>query len=227
MTDQEFLDYLDVRYNQFLRFVLGHVGHRQAAEDILQETLLMLWNRRDGINAASPHGYFFRSLYHGIVNSWRAQGRQPLATLPEEDLPDRRAHDPTSNDPNPGEDSLAAALQECAGAGPEGPGEEVLGAVEGACTQVFCDLHAEMSPIRRSVLAAFLQARGSQSEALTRLDLPTPSTYPNELHKAKNQFREVLAPHEETLVRILGAPRLLELLSAVFCPEGPSSEEQP
>jgi RNA polymerase sigma factor (sigma-70 family) len=230
MKDEEFRDYVAGNYDRLLRFVRGYVLRPQEAEDILQEALLGLWRRRDKIDAAAPGGYFFRSLHNAVVSTWRSQGRVSRVPLVEEGIPDPRTHQTSSDPPKAASqaDPLAAALAECAD-DRRGVSAAAVAAVERACTETFRRIRARMTEPQRQVFAAYLQSDGHQSEAVALLELPTPSTYSNALHRAKNQIRKVLAPHREALLHIIGARGLRELLSAVFCDSsaGPLNEDEP
>jgi DNA-directed RNA polymerase specialized sigma24 family protein len=221
MSDEEFANYVSSNYNRFLGFVQGYVRPPLEAADVLQETLLALWSRRHDIDATAPGGYFFRSLYHAVVSSWRVRSRNPHSPLPEEGLPDPHPPAEVSDPPASAahSDALTVAIARCIAD---------VAAVEDACVAVFRDVRARMPPPQPAVFAAFLQSKGSQKEAMALLNLPSPSTYPNALHRARKRIRQVLAPHREALLRILGAVRVWELLLSVFCdgPEGLPNEEE-
>jgi DNA-directed RNA polymerase specialized sigma24 family protein len=230
MTDQEFQQYVGANYDRFLAFVRGYVRPPLEAQDVLQDALLGLWSRRDHIDAQAPGGYFFRSLHNGVVSSWRFHSRHPGSSLSEEGLADPRSTNADSDPPSAvadHPDPLAVALAACTRQ-PRGATAEAIAAVEDACILVLQGIRAEMTDQQRDVFAAYLQSGGSQSKAQALLDLPSPSTYPNALHKAKNLIRGVLAPHRDALLHVLGAVQVRELLFIIFCdgPQGPPSEEE-
>jgi DNA-directed RNA polymerase specialized sigma24 family protein len=226
MSDLEFRDYVAANYDRFLAFLRGYVRPVQEAEDVLQEALILLLRHRTRIDTAAPGGYFFRTLRNAVVSSWRARRHDPRLPIPQEGVPDRRDKEETAGPGNqPG--ALAAAISQCTGHS-DGPDDADIAAVEDACATALRYIRAQMTASQREVFAAYLRSGGSQSEAVALLDLPSPSSYPNALHRAKNLLRQVLSPHKEGLLRILGAVRLRELLFTVFCdaPEAPLSEEE-
>jgi RNA polymerase sigma factor (sigma-70 family) len=225
MTDQEFQSYVRANYDDFVRFVRSHVRRAQEAEDVVQQALLVLWTCRDRIAATAPGGYFFQSLRNAVVTAWRRQGTGPHSPLPEEGLPDPKAQ-PASPGEAPG--PLGAVLEECDALERRGAVEEAVAVMERACLEVLQQCRERMTAPQREVFAASLRARGSQSEAMKLLELPSPTSYPNALHKARNQLRAVLSDYRDVLLRTLGAARLWELLCAVFCgcPAGSVKEDE-
>jgi DNA-directed RNA polymerase specialized sigma24 family protein len=219
MSDQEFRDYVAANYDRFLTFVQSYTRPPLEAADLLQQALLGLWCRRTVITG-KPDGYFFQSLRHIIVSAWRSRGRDPRPLLSAEGL--TASASPVDEADSPGHvlnsGSLVMAIGNCinqaTGATPEN-----ITTLENACRETFRRLRSRMVPPQPEVFAAYLQSGGNQRHAQSLLNLPSPSSYPNALHKAKVLIRQVLAPNRQALVQILGAVRVRELLVHSFCEE--------
>lgn len=61
-------------------------GHRQAAEDLVQETYVEMVRRWGRIDAANPEPYVRRIMYSRFVDGWR---RRRIVELPTAELLDR------------------------------------------------------------------------------------------------------------------------------------------
>jgi RNA polymerase sigma-70 factor (sigma-E family) len=65
-------------------------GNVHDAEDLLQQTLINVAGRWEGI-AGDPDAYVRRALYHQHISWWRRRRRGPVTVA---DLPDVAVHDP-------------------------------------------------------------------------------------------------------------------------------------
>ncbi|WP_026554558.1 sigma-70 family RNA polymerase sigma factor [Arthrobacter sp. 35W] len=65
------------------RFVVGITSSPDAAEDVVQETILRVWQQAPGITT-SMRSYLFRTARNIVIDNFRWQQRRPQQTQTEE-----------------------------------------------------------------------------------------------------------------------------------------------
>lgn len=163
------------------------LGDRQAAEDVVQEAFLTLWNRADRFDPAkgSLPAWLLTIARNRAVDRLRAAGRRPqlvsIAPMGSDDEPDAAALE-----------RLAAGRGMLGGAGTAAAGPEAaleLAETRAALRQVLAGLpEAE----RTAVLLAYRDGL-TQSEIAARLGWPL-GTVKTRTRRALSRLREALGP---------------------------------
>lgn len=65
------------------RFVIGITSSPEQAEDVVQETILRIWQQAPGITT-SMRGYLFRTARNIVIDNFRHQQRRPQQTQTED-----------------------------------------------------------------------------------------------------------------------------------------------
>jgi RNA polymerase sigma-70 factor (ECF subfamily) len=165
------------------------LGDRQAAEDVVQETFLSLWNRAERFDPAigSLAAWLFTIARNRAVDRLRAAGRRPtLVSLPAvdaSDTPDAGAFERLAN-----ERGIVAGAPLVADPAAELDASETRAAIRGA----LADLP---DPERRAIVLAYGDGL-SQSEIAERLGWP--------LGTVKTRTRRALARLREALGETVG-----------------------
>lgn len=121
----EFRALFDAERDRLMRFLCHLTGNASDAEDLLQETFLAVWRKRDQYEGrGSAAGYVRRTAFHLFLNARQKQDRrdalaprsyeEPSCT-PVVDLDDREARD-----------VLVARVRSAVDALPEGPREAFI-----------------------------------------------------------------------------------------------------
>lgn len=87
MPDDDFREFVQLRYTALLRTAYLLCGSRDGAEDLLQTALataLPKWRRME-----NPEGYLRRTMVNCLANRWRLPIREIVTAV----LPDRAWHD--------------------------------------------------------------------------------------------------------------------------------------
>ena len=161
------------RYSAGLRrHLLGMLRDSEAAEDLLQETLLRVWTHAaqwDGRGA--PRGWLFRVATNLALNYVRAQRRRPQQSL---ELP----LDPAEPDEEP---SIPSWMIDTAALGPEAALE--LAERDDLLRRLVADLPEE----KREVLRLIHDAEMEIGAVARTLGIP-PGTVKSRLHYAKQRL---------------------------------------
>lgn len=92
--------------SRLLRMAVLLAGDARAGEDLLQDTLLRVWQRWSRVSSAdSPYAYVHRMLVTGSVSRWRSLGRHRAGEHLVAEPPDRADTTPAARD-----DALWAAV---------------------------------------------------------------------------------------------------------------------
>lgn len=70
------------------RFVRGHVPSDADADDVVQEVLLRLWQRRDEVDPAATPAWLFMVARNAIADFHRGRGRRPEPLASDFDAPE-------------------------------------------------------------------------------------------------------------------------------------------
>ena len=71
MTKDEYNKCVQHFSDGLFRFVLSNIRNRETAEDIVQETFVKVWERRDGITFEKAKPYLFTTAYHALIDQTR------------------------------------------------------------------------------------------------------------------------------------------------------------
>jgi len=72
MRNDDYNRVVEEQADALYRFALRLMGDRVAAEDLVQEAYLRLWEKRDSVQAQSAKSYLFTTLYHAALDILRA-----------------------------------------------------------------------------------------------------------------------------------------------------------
>lgn len=72
MGIEEYNAAVEAHADGLFRFALRLVGQRMAAEDLVQEAFMRLWERRANVEGKSSKSYLFTTLYHAAIDALRA-----------------------------------------------------------------------------------------------------------------------------------------------------------
>ncbi|MBR1775401.1 MAG: RNA polymerase sigma factor [Bacteroidales bacterium] len=68
MTDKEYKEIVMQFSDRVLRFLKKNLRSGEDAEDILQESLITLWNNRANVETIKAKSYLFTVAYHNMLN---------------------------------------------------------------------------------------------------------------------------------------------------------------
>lgn len=71
MTKDEYNKCVQHFSDGLFRFVLSNIRNREMAEDIVQESFLKIWERRDAIPMEKAKPYLFTTAYHALIDQTR------------------------------------------------------------------------------------------------------------------------------------------------------------
>ena len=71
MTKDEYNKCVQHFSDGLFRFVLSNLRNREMAEDIVQESFVKVWERRDGIPIDKAKSYLFTTAYHTMIDQTR------------------------------------------------------------------------------------------------------------------------------------------------------------
>ena len=71
MTKDEYNKCVQHFSDGLFRFVLSNLRNRELAEDIVQETFVKVWERRDDIPMEKAKSYLFTTAYHTLIDQTR------------------------------------------------------------------------------------------------------------------------------------------------------------
>ena len=82
MTKDEYDKCVQHFSDGLFRFVLSNLRNREMAEDIVQESFVKVWERRDGIPIEKAKSYLFTTAYHTMIDQTRR--KDYVTSVPEE-----------------------------------------------------------------------------------------------------------------------------------------------
>ena len=80
MTKDEYNKCVQHFSDGLFRFVLSNIRNREMAEDIVQESFLKVWEKRDNIPIDKAKPYLFTTAYHALVDQTRKKENTAFAT---------------------------------------------------------------------------------------------------------------------------------------------------
>ena len=75
MTEKEYNFCVDNFADAILRFLVKNIKDIDSAKDILQDTYVKLWEKKEGVDFLKAKSYIFTTAYHTMINDikYRAQ----------------------------------------------------------------------------------------------------------------------------------------------------------
>lgn len=90
----EFEELLEEHREPIRRFLVSMTANQAVAEDLVQETCLVLWRKRDQFELGTNFkAWAFQIAFYTVKNYRRKQARAKELTLPDEGLLDKLAHE--------------------------------------------------------------------------------------------------------------------------------------
>lgn len=80
MTKDEYNKCVQHFSDGLFRFVLSNIHNRELAEDIVQESFMKVWERRDGIPLEKAKSYLFTTAYHSLIDHTRRKEHTAFAS---------------------------------------------------------------------------------------------------------------------------------------------------
>lgn len=68
MTTKEYNNYVDLYSDNLYRFILNNLKDIHSAEDIVQETYLKFWEKKDNVDTAKVKSYLFTTAYRTMID---------------------------------------------------------------------------------------------------------------------------------------------------------------
>ena len=76
MTVADYNDSVDKYSDNLYRFVLKNIKDIDKAKDIVQDTYLKFWEKRDSVNQRKVKSYLFTTAYHTLIDVVRREKKQ-------------------------------------------------------------------------------------------------------------------------------------------------------
>ncbi len=93
MTVSEYNESVENYSDNLYRFVLKNIKDIDKAKDIVQDTFLKFWEKRDNVNPAKIKSYLFTTAYHTLVDVVRKDKKQgSIEDFKEENYSDQTGY---------------------------------------------------------------------------------------------------------------------------------------
>ncbi len=76
MTVAEYNDSVDKYSDNLYRFVLKNIRDEDKAKDIVQDTYLKFWEKKDNVTLSKIKSYLFTTAYHTLIDVVRREKKQ-------------------------------------------------------------------------------------------------------------------------------------------------------
>lgn len=76
MTVAKYNESVDLYSDNLYRFVLKNIKDIAKAKDIVQDTYLKFWEKKDQVNEAKIRSYLFTTAYHTLIDVLRKEKKQ-------------------------------------------------------------------------------------------------------------------------------------------------------
>jgi RNA polymerase sigma factor (sigma-70 family) len=76
MTVKEYNESVDKYSDNLFRFVLKNIKDEDKAKDIVQDTYVKFWEKKDGVDVAKIKSYLFTTAYHTLIDMVRKDKKQ-------------------------------------------------------------------------------------------------------------------------------------------------------
>lgn len=76
MTVSEYNDCVDQFSDNLYRFVLKNIKDSDKAKDIVQDTFMKFWEKKDSVDPNKVKSYLFTSAYHTLIDVVRKEKKQ-------------------------------------------------------------------------------------------------------------------------------------------------------
>lgn len=90
MTISEYNDSVDQFSDNLFRFVLKNIKDNEKAKDIIQDTFMKFWEKRDAVDPKKIKSYLFTTAYHTLIDVVRKDKKQgSFGSIKEEEYSTR------------------------------------------------------------------------------------------------------------------------------------------
>lgn len=76
MTVREYNESVDAYSDNLFRFVLKNIKNEDKAKDIVQDTYVKFWEKKDDVNPSKIKSYLFTTAYHTLIDVTRRDKKQ-------------------------------------------------------------------------------------------------------------------------------------------------------
>ena len=76
MTVDQYNESIDLYSDNLYRFVLKNIKNEEKAKDIVQDTYMKFWEKKDKVNESKIKPYLFTTAYHTLIDVARKEKRQ-------------------------------------------------------------------------------------------------------------------------------------------------------
>ncbi|MBL4594766.1 MAG: RNA polymerase sigma factor [Flavobacteriales bacterium] len=76
MTVTKYNESVDIYSDNLYRFVLKNIKDEDKAKDIVQDTYMKFWEKKDNVNEAKIKSYLFTTAYHTLIDTIRRDKKQ-------------------------------------------------------------------------------------------------------------------------------------------------------
>ena len=76
MTIKEYNSSVDLYSDNLYRFVLKNIKDIDKAKDIVQDTYVKFWEKKDSVNSSKIKSYLFTTAYHTLIDVVRREKKQ-------------------------------------------------------------------------------------------------------------------------------------------------------
>lgn len=85
MTVAEYNDSVDNYSDNLYRFVLKNIKDEDKAKDIVQDTYVKFWEKKDNVDLTKIKSYLFTTAYHTLIDVVRREKKQASFSLVKEE----------------------------------------------------------------------------------------------------------------------------------------------
>ncbi len=76
MTVREYNQCVDTYSDNLFRFVLKNIKDEEKAKDIVQDTYIKFWEKKDTVDSTKIKSYLFTTAYHKLIDVTRREKKQ-------------------------------------------------------------------------------------------------------------------------------------------------------
>ena len=76
MTTAQYNESIDLHSDSLYRFILKNIKNEEKAKDIVQDTYVKFWEKKDDVNESKTKSYLFTTAYHTLIDVIRREKKQ-------------------------------------------------------------------------------------------------------------------------------------------------------
>ena len=76
MTVAQYNESIDLYSDSLYRFILKNIKNEEKAKDIVQDTYVKFWEKKDNVNESKTKSYLFTTAYHTLIDVVRRDKKQ-------------------------------------------------------------------------------------------------------------------------------------------------------